>query len=474
MSEGMICIDFGNSYTKVGVRRDKHSSSRVLTDENLLYDDQLYFCIPTLAASRREGRKLKWFFGDDVVRKAGSGDGLTVYRNWKPLFFEDASGELPLVQSRRLSKAQIAALHELGLTEEQLASLPGILQQAKPKARSTGVDYKAIGAGFFSWLRAYIEPLCKEAGLPKISDLPTRITTPAFGSKTQAEDLLNHILQDTGWNLDDSQPALREPIANAIGIFSGAANAVWQVDGKEFPNYAKLFSRGTLFEAIRNQALGYRNDRIYWTLVLDVGGYTLDCAMVGFDLEDMESPIRGTHQEKERMASFSYAMGVHNLDDEVLEQLSPKSQEAMRALMDDHDHSRLEAFHRQVYKARRAYQSLTHRGVRIGWKEEGEAIQDCLQQFAHRIAELAMKFMEQQQYDHIDELILTGGGFNIPTLRDIVSQQLSEFLQGDCYVPVQHRDDQPDLPPGQLPILQEFVRGATALGGSSVFFDYAD
>ena len=51
----------------------------------------------------------------------------------------------------------------------------------------------------------------------------------------------------------------------------------------------------TLFKAIRSFALGSGNSQppIYWVMIADLGGYTTDFAMVGFDLDNIEFHLKG-------------------------------------------------------------------------------------------------------------------------------------------------------------------------------------
>ena len=79
----VIAIDFGNSFTKVALRRDENEPSRMLTDDTLGWDE-LNVCIPTVAVL---GPDDVWRFGSDVVRLGKS--ARQVQRNWKPRFFED-------------------------------------------------------------------------------------------------------------------------------------------------------------------------------------------------------------------------------------------------------------------------------------------------------------------------------------------------------------------------------------------------
>ena len=74
-----------------------------------------------------------------------------------------------------------------------------------------------------------------------------------------------------------------------------------------------------------------------------------------------------------------------------------------------------------------------------------------------------------EQYDHIDELILTGGGCNIPLVRDAIRGKLERYNLKNSHIPV---SDLIAMPPRSQKLDRILVRGATALGAASVFFDY--
>ena len=48
-------------------------------------------------------------------------------------------------------------------------------------------------------------------------------------------------------------------------------------------------------------------------------------------------------------------------------------------------------------------------------------------------------FSSIEQYDQIDELILTGGGCNIPLVRDAIRQELERYHLKKSHIPVQSR-----------------------------------
>ena len=101
---------------------------------------------------------------------------------------------------------------------------------------------------------------------------------------------------------------------------------------------------------------------------------------------------------------------------------------------------------------------------------EAERISACIAQFASEIADYAARFIEIEQYDRIDDLILTGGGMNIPEVRDALRERLAHIGSfKHAYVPGLSDEALDDHYSRLQPLL---VRAGTALGGSSVYFDF--
>jgi hypothetical protein len=83
----MLSVDFGNTYTKVGLRLGSDAPGQLLKDASLKWDD-MNACVPTVAACFESGKGSTWHCGTDVLRFRENTPGLTVYRNWKPRFFD--------------------------------------------------------------------------------------------------------------------------------------------------------------------------------------------------------------------------------------------------------------------------------------------------------------------------------------------------------------------------------------------------
>jgi hypothetical protein len=110
-------------------------------------------------------------------------------------------------------------------------------------------------------------------------------------------------------------------------------------------------------------------------------------------------------------------------------------------------------------------------GLVIGEGDEGLQIRRELFVFAREAARKLRLFLEHYRYKRVDEVVFTGGGMNIPAIRDALFAVAEQFSATHGFVP-SHPEER--LPAPLLDRIDQFqVRGATALGGSSLFFDEA-
>jgi hypothetical protein len=496
----MISIDFGNSFTKVGIRPDRNSESQLAKDGSLQLDDGLNICVPSLVASVWHGGRKQWYYGTDVLQLGNKTPTRKVYRNWKPTFFQDMVQTIvqdppELVGAatssgpeRRISMAEAKAISDkfgiaLAGVEEFFRSngavvVPDDKQVVAPDDKQTeGLSkefLQEVAGGFFRWLRTFIEPICNKRGLADIGAIPVRISLPAFGSQTKAEHLLVDILQESGWKTDDRFPAIAEPLSNSIGIFTNGRNATHvplREGGREFQHNGRMFGESEFFGALRDHQLG-EGQQYYWAMGIDIGGYTADFAMLGFDLDELDGQFNGKVNDMRRLALSSIAIGVRTLDERIRNVLTDRKQDYMREINEDVDQREIETFHRRVYDNLKPYD--TGKYGTIGAGTEQEDIRQSIRNFAEEIADYAQKFLVAEQYKQIDALILTGGGCNIPLVRSALFERLAryrkDFRYAATYVP---SESQEKLRPGHHRLEPYLVRGATALGGASVFFDFA-
>ncbi len=482
----MISIDFGNSYTKVAIRPDSESAAGLMKDPSLTLDE-LNVCVPTLAARLGGPSSGNWSYGTDVMRHSETTAGLTVFRNWKPDFFRGSEAGPTMAAARDPVPALSGAARQAFRDDEWAAmrdahgfadaDRPIIEAMRRPKptlepipaAEETGEETRSIALGFFRWLREeLVDPACKKVGLKSADGIPTRISLPSFGGATKAELLLCEILDEAGWTPDEKAPALAEPLANAIGTFTEGLNATHRPRQRVMPNYGRMFASTGLLQAMRKATLA-DGPKVAWAMIADLGGYTIDFAMVGLLLDDIDSRIEGEIDGKKRSAHTSKPLGVSALDERVRRELGPAKAEAFAAIASDPDQQRLKAFHSKVYGSLRPY-SLGRRGT-IGTGEEMHRIRDVVDDFAEEIAGYAEAFLEANQYDTIDDLILTGGGSMIPAVRKALRDRMSPYGWAKTHM---YFEPAATLTARSHRLDERMLRGATALGGASVYFDFAD
>lgn len=262
---------------------------------------------------------------------------------------------------------------------------------------------------------------------------------------------------------------MAEPTANAIGVFGEGRNVVWQPSGSRTlqPHWEQTFSQSPFFEAIQRRLWTPFTRPLHWVLIADLGGYTLDFAMVGFDLGTLDLP-GGVHRGKRRLATHSAPLGVAALDRRIAGVLDGQAQGAFADAVGSINQQRLEALHRTVYQRDMAYR--TAHAVLNEDPTERARIRACVDTFAADVANVVQHFIEVEQYQRVDDLILTGGGMNIPAVRDAVRDRLADIGRfKHAYVPAEQQEALDDNRYTRL--TRKLVRGATALGGSSLYFD---
>ncbi len=443
-NEQTISIDFGNSYCKVGLRREGNADSQLLRDASFSFDEG-NFCIPTIVGQRISDGIFR--YGTEVLEEGA--DDIRVYRNWKPLFFEDSEHA----------------------SQDSLRS--ALLED--------GHDVDDLALGYFTWLRRQIEPICRQNHeLEDLEKLPVRITLPAFGNVALARERLGELLSESGWKLCTIEQAIPEPVANAIGAFAQGRNAVWRpermqhgrpmpLNGNDLmPHYGTMFENSPFLEAFRSNALDEIDDPLHWVLVVDLGGYTLDFAMLGFDLEDLSQTFGddALRTDPPRFARISYPLGVMDLDQMVHDALPEDQQEAMRSMNEDVDQRRLETFHRLCYSNFRPFRVGK---VEIGRGENIERVKGAVDGFSEKIRILVQKFMDTHQFPRVDQLVLTGGGSNIPAVRKVLIDQLEP---GHCHGAINREAEGVMEDELYTELGHDLVRGATATGGTSVYFEF--
>tara|TARA_B100001123_G_C15315936_1_gene1026122 strand:+ start:1444 stop:2982 length:1539 start_codon:yes stop_codon:yes gene_type:complete len=508
----MISIDFGNSYTKVAVRQDVNSLTLPLRDSHF---GELHVCIRTDVLQESSGN---FKYGTDVRDQVLPNSGDRVFRNWKPQLFmpkSDAPVTTPTMENE--SDYKVSLITTLNLNEQQTKTLIGhssnkpvgsndyklelinLLDLNKEQFQSlltpnvtttdSGSETSAqnLFTGYFNWLLNYIPGPCWKLGISdsELAEMPVRITAPSFGSQSNAEKLLVELMTQAGWSMDNTNSVIGEPIANAIGLLTenrnpestgnsrdGCKNSWWtpeRQDGQ--PHWGNMMGDTALFQEFRHfHQQDEPGDRYYWWLVVDIGGFTTDCSIIAFDLENAGEPIEmsGADQQGRRFFdTISHRHGVSNLDQSMIDALPKDQSVKLSSLIDGADQIGLSRLHRVLYSELRPYvfgdvtfDSLT-------------TVKEQLDNFSERVITVVNGFLDRGSYDQVHALTLTGGGMNMQQVMTSVATSLlsADRFRGIRQIMCPNSHNLASYHGKQLEISQIMNRAATALGGASVIFD---
>ncbi len=468
MADRVFCIDFGSAYTKVALRRDPSAESRLLTWPNI------DFCIPsTVAVDRRHGSKPRLAFGDEAADQQ-SGGGIDVYRNWKRTVFltpgSDCPAQSPLEQL--LESAELLQLADkYGVAQGQLSHLQQLVNTARsliagPGGRVVSAESQrrtlaaALAANFFHWLRQRVMEAC--AKLPttglKYEEIPVRVAIPAFAEVDDhshpGRQLILEALNKAGWPLHTEQPTIAEPDANAVGILTKAFN-VLNKSGRI--NLGDMFSKGPLITVLK----GDPHHPSYRALVIDVGAFTTDFAALSVKPDSKSVTPSGAGFT---IVQHSTPFGVSNLDEEMRVVLKTDDWPVKPTWSD------WAKVQQSVYTDGKGYRA-PGLGRLVGGPADSEAVQSALASFSKRLAAETERFCDQLPPASMQELIMTGGGSNIPVVREDL--QKAATTGGHTYV----KTHAPDLKRGKTdsPLVgkldEHLARGASALGGASIYYE---
>lgn len=475
MTDRVFCIDFGSAYTKVALRRDPGADSELISCRSKS-TAEADFCIPSTVAVNRRGPKAIPEFGD---RAAGlqSGGGIDVYRNWKKGIFTQ-TGVDQLHQSPLEKLLHSSELRELATTYGVSAGQINHLQQlvgaatkliVGPGGRVTSAESQqqtvaaSLAPHFFIWLRQQVLEACSRlptTGL-KYESIPVRITIPAF-AEGKGEELdpgcrvLIDSLGKAGWPIHPDRPTTPEPYANAIGVLTKASN----VQNRKGIRLGEMFGKSPLITVMKDAT----HHPQYRALVIDVGAFTTDFAMLTL------KPDSNNTSEPDSIISIaqkSLELGISDLDASMINALPKEKGDWLRKASP----MEWEDFRPAVYTEGKGIRR-PELGV-IGGPTDADAVRGCLEEISKRITEETQTFLDSvgpAPSGSLEELILTGGGNFIPTIRDSV--QTAAQSRGAAYV----KTHAPALKrttggPNVDKLDHIFARGGSALGGASIYFE---
>lgn len=408
----VVSIDLGAAYTKLALRRRPSSHTELLAHETLHLDEQ-HICIPSIAAWR--GQSNDWAFGVDAV-DLQDGNGVHVYRNWKPLLFQHEASTI--VRESFFSPADAPTVQEMA-------------------------------THYFRWLRQSFLP--ETLGLPIEGDVTARMCVPDFAIGTPEASQFEAILKQAGW-ATQTVFCISEPLASLTGALSQGKNSLDLDDsGRPSPRIMDIFADTEFVNFMRTEPGGSSDYRV---LVIDIGAYTADFGLVELapDTQDYFSHCR-TH---------SVPLGILTLDERVCRDLSEEKARAIKRLSPT-DRERM----RQVIYGIGVPWRLTT-DLTIGGNSETKLVAHCVEEQAKAIGNAVDVFLDKEQISRVHEVVLSGGGNGIPRIVNHLIQRLSQREVLGFHLSV------PDDNAGgarTFPISQQVVRGASAIGGASVLFD---
>ncbi len=437
----LLSIDLGSAYTKLAIRRDWHDESELLRDLPLAAPD-VDFCIPSVVTRVEGAGGTDWLTGSAAATRPPE-DGVTIYRYWKARLFS----EHPEEQAEHDSLGHSGEGHDLD-------------------------DYEEVATHFFRGLKASLrtEPF----GLD-LATTPVRVCVPKLQRADGAEARIAAILERAGVLPARGRATVFEPESNAVGVLTRGRNATWfppRVSFMPSPGRA-LQLRGMLepeglLEAFR------RVSGSFGVLVIDIGGFTTDFGYVEFD-----TSFRSDDWQRPEIVQSSYELGIRELDHAIYGLRRPEAQEAVEALSS----SEWDAHKARLYRG----EPVTLAGpsgapVVLGTPDDAARIAGAIADFARRVTRARDRFAEEFVRGPINAQTLTGGGAMIPPIREALTHalsaeagvQVSDLLDPDePRRTLLHRDGQVSESAlrSRAGRNLELVRGGSAMGGSSVFFE---
>jgi len=416
-----ICIDFGSTYTKVALRNDWNSPGTLATFSQFGRTPEAQICVPSIVCESRRGKMSKWYYFNEAA-DLRPGEGIIVYRNWKSHF-----------------------------------STP----QPEPDP-----DLLTAAGKFFPELRKLcsMHPVLKE-----FIDAPTRLCVPDFGRLGVWKTWLQTILCSAGWNCK-GQFLLTEPEANLIGALTCGRNSVWTPPKTNSTSLQIRMMRmfdgdsGLLGKA-RDAMLFHRDDKRYSALIIDVGAYTTDCGLISW--EDVSSG----EFNSQNIQTKSDEIGVRDLDNDLLGALG----QDCKNLRDEMSFSEFERMKMALLLGKEYSVVMNGKPRVIGGAEEKDRIGSVVMNFGARIVAVVDAFLKHKAHGRVDTVVLTGGGTLIPGVNEVLKNRFSGAgshvveLGGQMFL--NSKLDQDLSRDDRLARNQLLVRGASAVGGASVYFD---
>lgn len=298
----------------------------------------------------------------------------------------------------------------------------------RPEGEPPDEKTMEVAYSFFGWL---LRELQNGSRLPfDVVDAAVMICVPAFTNSGATLTQLASVMEEAGWT-NDFIHKTSEPKANTIGFCTRGRNIRTTFNT---PNWGDMFSMEHPFiQYTRNP----RGEGSATLAVLDIGSFTSDLSLI-----DWHPGADADYLTEGSQSSFRHGI-VEQLDAKCLPQILDDIGETIDSL----GFSDLENLKERLYRGDRFEQH----GYEIGGEEHQELIQETINEFCDQLWTQIQPALRRRP---VRWYLLTGGGSNIPALRERLSGHLNRI--GD-------RGRSPVfLSPGTA------SRGDTALGATSL------
>jgi hypothetical protein len=423
VNSSMVSIDLGSSFTKIGVRDGWNGTSRLVSSGELS-DAGNGYCIPSVVARVKRGTSIHWQIGLAAAQQI-RGDGTEVFEDWKAGLFVSQ----PSTQSEEIALRFFLEL-----------------KTALGKINTCGIDFS----------------------------MPTRLCIPKLETSAQAGERLVSICSEAGWRMCRDRGFVFEPESNVWGLSTWGRNQTGPSRGFEGGNLAirlqAMLERSPLQEAYRDVKEGG-----FGVCVMDIGAFTTDFAYLRFD-----TGHETADWTKPKVKQHSVSFGVRDLSRMIIENLNSEVVDLLSSLStNERDERMRRLYHGQPSKLVRA----SGGSLVLGTPAHLEIVERETKRFATRIWAERSEFRSS----HIDEgphpEYITGGGSMIPQLAKALEQKKSS--EARRYYPQRTCRSTDELlrlgePANQAQAElhrrkgQELRRGASAIGGTSVFFEFGN
>lgn len=469
----VFCIDLGAGYTKVAVRSTAESSALLLTPQRQESGDDS-FCVPSVVAVTHDSDgKRSYEYGYRAAELKADAN-TQVFHNWKKQLFElranQSVGLAALLDSPELVSlagrfqvplAHLQHLKQLVVTAHAIAGTQIHVGESL-EARKL----RAIAEKFFGFVRKYTLEACAACSppLPDADKIPAVLAVPAFASENELRNLpgvqiLLQAMAKVGWPLLSSRPVVSEPLANMIGVLTGGANALRRLPphrgrpGSVDIDIGKMFGRGPLLNAINDG----RYYPLYRGLVVDIGAYTTDIAIVEIPTDGPDGGELNVWDIRQK----SIPLGVTELDRRVIAALPTDQAAHLNTKMSALD---WEDFRPRVYSQKKAYRTLE---ITIPGRGDMSIVEGVIQGFADEIARHVTDFCQGLKPADMQEVIITGGGSRIGAVKTAIESAAA--LPGKPVVRVYSAKKATAIVDAHPRMLGQAVRGGSAMGGVSTF-----